>query len=151
MKVKKSDKVSTGKFSEIIKKEHVEHMIIIGLTAAIVILFIFLSYSMYGFYKTKAVATSDIHFLTGSISNLSEDKYQLIMNTNNLTEEIASLNATIEQLNNEETSLITEKSTLTEQNSNLTSQLDALQTKYDKQAADLASAQSDLASCQGSA
>ena len=112
-KVKNEGKINRKKFSEILEKEHVEHAMMIGLTTAIVILFVFLSYSMYGYYKTTAETTLQMYSLNGSIHTLNDTKNQLILNNSNLTLEIESLNDGIAELESEKASLTTEKNALT--------------------------------------
>jgi chromosome segregation ATPase len=126
--------------SDLTKKEHMEHAMIIGLTVAIVLVLMSFGYSTYTFYKTKTEKTAEIFTLTGNVNNLSLEKSLLASNNTNLTLEIASLNDDIALL-------ITQKAELTSENSGLTAELTALHTSYDDLSAELDSVQNDLDDC----
>ena len=151
-KVKKEGKfrINKQKFNEILEKEKVEHAMIMGSTIAIVLLLGFLSYSMYTFYQTKAETTSQINSLTGSVTDLSEEKTKLISDKDDLTEQWSACNATAKDLNEQVKALIEERDDFEGQTKDLTSDLESLQEDYDALIEERDTLQSDLEDCEAS-
>lgn len=116
------------------QKAHKEKIFITFLIIAIALLALYLAYDIYASFQTKAETEAEIGSLNNTISSLTQEKNQLIL-------EQEALEQTVTLLNQEKTQLIAEKE-------DLTSELATLQTTYDTCSAELQTAEDDLETCE---